>query len=186
MKQKSMQQSSFKSAAIKTTLFFTSAFFAAHTVFGTPKITTRAQAGRSGEDSIAPTSQSIYIRLSVSSPQAAVALQNQANTELQALTSKCDDPKAIRAMSVPSVLQVLANYSKDISTPELLDKTVSNLKTSLEGLERWCKQPGDEWLSFKLNGVRTNLAVLRALQSLSEGQKAIILKALCSTKFGAF
>jgi len=159
VKQKTMHQSSFRSATIKTTVLVASAFFLAHTVFGAPKPMARAQDG-------AQAPISIFAKLSIPS-QLLIS-------DLQGLVNKGGLLPANSVVTAPFVLQTLAENRESLSLS--INGTVSSLEKRVELLKEMCEKTRDGWLKAKLLHLQKQLAVLKTFseQTTPKEQKQLL------------
>lgn len=162
MKQKNMHQSSFKSAAIKATIFVASAFFVAHTVFGKPALLKPAQE-KQQPDSGYRAPSFIYAKLSIQSRQFLETLRNSVN-------ANGDLPQGA-AMSMPALIQILGEWAPKLENDPNL---AASLEKSAEGMESWFKRSGIRIYELKGLKMREIAAVLRALQAFPDEQKQLL------------
>jgi hypothetical protein len=166
VKQKTLHQSSFKSAAIKTTIFATSVFIIAHGVFGKPKISARAQIGGQTADSAYPAPISIYARLSL---QSQLLVNN-----LQSMVNRSGLLPGGASIEAPFVLQTIAENAWGFSlSPE---RTISSMEKRVEALGKICERTRDGWLNAKLVQLQKELAVLKTflVQATPDEQRQLL------------
>ena len=170
VKQKTMHQSSFRSAAIKTGIFVASAFIIAHAVFGKPVLAgAPSKLATDSTRNASPgfqTPMSIYARLSMQSQ----ALIN----DLQGLVNKSGLLPASTTVAAPFVLQIISENSESLSLS--MGVTVSNLEKRVEALKEMCAKTRDGWLKAKLANLQIKLAVLKTFseQATPEEQKKLL------------
>ena len=171
VKQKTMHQSSFRQAAVKTTLFFASAFFVAHFAFGKPNLAARENpSGKlwpslSG-DSVVMKSNAIYAQLSMESRQLLTNLQNIVNRS-GSLPSDYYVP-------LPFVVQAIGEWGVQFaSSPKAV---IERLEASAKGLKAYAARTGDYRYFIKYLNTLAQLQVLRALQAGAspEAQKRLL------------
>ena len=160
-----MHRSSFRAAAIKTTILAASAFFIAHTVFGKPSLMKPAQ-GKQLPDSSYLAPSFIYAKLSIQS-------QSLIN-DLQGLANRSSLLPENSFVTVPFVLQTITDNSEKLSRDPT--RAISDLERRIAGLEGWCKKNGDGWLKAKYVLLQKQLAVLKTFleQATPEEQKRLL------------
>ena len=155
-----MHQSSYRQTAIKTTLFFASAFFIAHFVFGKPNLAARENpSGKlwpslSG-DSTVTKSNAIYARLSMESRELIARLQN--------IVNRGGSLPADYFIPLPFVVQAISDWGAQFScSPKAM---IDHLEASAKRLKEHAARTGDGRYFIQYLNTLAQLQVLRALQA---------------------
>ena len=175
---KPVHQSSLRSAAIKTGIFITAAFFLAHFAFGKPKLAAGATPSEKpwpsmSGDSVITKSNTIYAQLSMESRQLLTQLQDAAN--------RGGSLPSDYYISIPFVVQAISEWGEYFSrSPKAV---IEHLEASAKGLREYAARTGDERYYVKYLNILVQLEVFKALgENASPEQQKRLLGDFAGTK----